>query len=349
MSRTTRLVLAACAAALTVGTAAGRQTSTWNGLGSGPYDWSLAANWNPLGVPGATTIPVVFTDTSAGTVNVSSTVDMAQSLTFTNTTTSYNITSSSGIPLMLGNAITVNGALTGNDQINLASITTGSLLYVGGDTLTITNNTPSGGVLVIGPNTVIGTSGSGGVVFGGLGAVFFSGAFATNGGSPNNQVVGNITKAGPGLFDYSGSGANLGSGSNLVLNGGVLELDYTENTPTTKTTGQLDLEGGTLSMLSNASTPVTQSITGGTLVSAGHTDVKGAGIGTITLNAGTITHSVGGTVDFTPVVGIAGVQHPDLLDQHQWSTRHRPRVRHHRRRFRLGHGLRRRRRPIGRL
>jgi autotransporter-associated beta strand protein len=265
------------------------QTSTWNGFG-GTTDWNTPGNWSPVGVPNSPTTSVLFTDTSAGTVNISASV-MAQSLTFTQSSATYNLTSSAGQTLTVG-LIVLNGGPSAITDINLANIAAGSLLFPGGTSLTIANNTPNGGSLVIGPNTVIGTPGGGGVIFGGPGATFLSGSFAV---SPNN-VVGGLTKTGPGLLDYSGSGASLAG--TVTLNGGTLNLDYSGGTATKFTAG-LALDGGLLLFTSNPGPPVTQSATA-TTVAAGHTDVRGSGIGTVTFNAAVISHSLGGTVDFTP-------------------------------------------------
>jgi fibronectin-binding autotransporter adhesin len=292
MARIIRIGSAVIAAVAAITAAASGQT--WSGGGT---DWNTAADWNPATVPNSTTAVVNFTDTGAGTVNVSSSVSTL-SLTFNNPTTNYNLTSSAGQTLAVVSTITMNGGANSIDQINLANVSTGSLLFGAGGSsasLTVSNNSTNGGSLVIGPNTVIGNPGTGGVIFSGPGSTFFSGSFATSSGG--NQVDGGLTKTGPGSLDYSGSGANLGG--NMTLSGGTLELDYFSSTAS-KTSGQLLLDGGSLSLLSNPSTPVIQMIPGGTVVNAGHTSIVGAGAGTITLAAGAITHSVGGTVDITP-------------------------------------------------
>jgi fibronectin-binding autotransporter adhesin len=287
MACTIRLVsIVAVMAALAAGMATAQDT--WNGSST---DWNTPGNWNPFGVPNATNVAVTFTDISAGTVNISSTVSV-QSLSFNNPTSSYNLTSSANLTLTVTSAITMNAGPSSIDQINLASISTGSLVFPSGNSLPIANNTTNGGSLVIGPNTVIGTPGSGGVIFGGFASTFLSGSFAA---SPNN-VVGGLTKNGPGLLDYSGSGANLGG--NLTLNGGTLNLDYNPNTAS-KLSGFITLDGGVLLFTSHPVTTVAQTVLG-TSVAAGQTDVRGGGIGTVTFNAAGITHTTGGTVDFVP-------------------------------------------------
>ena len=54
-----------------------------------------------------------------------------------------------------------------------------------------------------------------------------------------------------------------------------------------------------LGLVPNSGTPLTQTIPGGTVVNSGHTDIHAVGAGTITLSAGAIARSVGGTADFT--------------------------------------------------
>jgi autotransporter-associated beta strand protein len=280
----------------------GQLTSTWNGLNAGPWDWNAPGNWNPLGVPNAFTVAAVFTDTSAGTVNISSSIQIG-SITFNNPTTSYNLTSSASQTMTLpvsGTIVMNGGGASSVDTINLASLSTGNLIWGSSGNsspLTFTNTSVNGGELVVGATTVIGTPGLGGVVFGGAGETAIAGSFASGG----NAVVGGLTKTGPGFMIFAGSGANLGG--NVTVNGGTLQFSYLSDTSSkmiTTGTEQLILGGGAFQLRPNSSTPVTQTIPGGTVVSAGHTDVNGFGLGTVTLSAGTISHNVGGTVDFTP-------------------------------------------------
>ena len=72
---------------------------------------------------------------------------------------------------------------------------------------------------------------------------------------------------------------------------------------------RLTLAGGVLSLTANTSTAITQTISAGTNISQGHTDVGPVFTGfpeTITLNAGGISRTAFGTVDFT--VGTSGSQ-----------------------------------------
>jgi autotransporter-associated beta strand protein len=106
-----------------------------------------------------------------------------------------------------------------------------------------------------------------------------------------------LVKAGNGTLDIAGDGNGFQGG--MTLNGGTIQLDYSLSTTAKLAGGVLTLGGGTLQLIANSGTPVTQAVAGGTVVATGHTDVKASGTGTITLNAGAITQTIGGTVDFT--------------------------------------------------
>ena len=259
---------------------------TWIGPGT---DWNTAANWFPAVVPNSPTANASFTGTALGTVNISASVQ-AQSLSFTNPTGNYTLTSSASQTLSgLTSIVVGSGVTSGVRTINLANVATGSLLY--GATFTVNNqSTALGTTLVIGTNTVIGAPAHGGLTFTGVGVTQLSGSFAST-----NTVTGGLTKSGPGTLIFSGSGANLSGG--LTVTGGTLELDYSGNPPTSKLgLGGLTLGGGLLSLVANTTTPFTQTVAGMT-VNAGHTDVvaRSAGGGTLTLAAGAISRSTGGT------------------------------------------------------
>ncbi len=282
------------------------RAQTWNNFTGPSFDWNTAANWTPATVPNSATANVIFPDVPTGQngqigfVNISASVS-AQSLSFTNTMGSYQIVSNTGSTLSNVQTITIAPGVTGIQVIDLTSVAIGSLLFPNGTNLTITNNIPNqsalAGGLDIGPGTVIGTPGSGGVIFTGPGAMQFGGSFASA-GTPNNEVDGGLAKIGPGYLDYSGTGATLSGG--ITLSGGTLVLDYIQYTTTKLNGGGLYLYGGVLSFSPNGSSPFTQTIPAGTFVNAGQTDVRCPYQGTVTLAAGAITHSVGGTVDFAP-------------------------------------------------
>jgi autotransporter-associated beta strand protein len=291
MSRTTLFAAAVVATAISAQPGTGQ---TWTGAVN--TDWNTAGNWNPATVPNSATAAVSFGDVGVGTVNISSSVQ-AQSLAFSSTSGFYTLTSNPGVTLSGVTAITVSAV--GAPNIDLAPISTGSLLYPNVPSLTLTNT--GTGFLEIGPNTVIGTPGSGGVIVNGPGGTYIYGSFAAN---PNN-VIGGLTHNGPGTLDFAGDGTNLTGvgGRGLMLNGGTLNLDYAGNVNTKLAGGTLTLGGGLLEVTANGSQVVTQTITGGTVVAAGHTDVQpnffGAGMG-VTLAAGAITRNLAGTLDFTP-------------------------------------------------
>src|SRR5438105_7395137 len=125
---------------------------TWT-KGAGTTTWNTATNWNPATIQNLSTAVVNFTNTGAGTVNIISSV-ASGSLNFSNSTGSYDITSTTAVSLQFLSAINLTAAVTTQQRIDLANISTGSLLYTG--TLTITNSSTAGGTLVIGTTTVIG-------------------------------------------------------------------------------------------------------------------------------------------------------------------------------------------------
>jgi hypothetical protein len=90
----------------------------------------------------------------------------------------YSLSSNAGVSLTGVNAITVSSGTNGTAIINLANIGTGSLLFPSAQSLTITNDGSGLLPLAIGPNTVIGSPGLGGVVFAGSGTTTFNGSFA---------------------------------------------------------------------------------------------------------------------------------------------------------------------------
>ena len=296
------LLRLALPAALVLAAAAPARGQTWTGNGSG--SWNDAADWSPAAVPNSPTATVNFP--GFGPAFISSSVQ-AQSLTFSNPTGAFSLVTTASQTLSSLTAINMTAGVTGTDNINLANVSTGNLLFAAGNNLTITNNSTAGGMLNIGQaspiNTVIGTPGSGGVIFAGPGTTAFYGSFAVTGG---NEVIGGLTKTGPGELSYAGDGSNLNGG--LTLNGGTMTLNYYSPpspyppaSPNTKlATGVLTLDGGILTLFPTQGTTFTQTIPGGTVVNAGHTDVNVIPTGTITLAAGAITHNVGGTVDFSP-------------------------------------------------
>ena len=131
---------------------------TWVG---GPFnDWNTGSNWSTGVVPNNVFAIANFTGNTPLNPNISASV-VTRSLVFSNPTGSYTLTSSAGKSLSALSSITVGAGVTGVETINLANISTGSLLFPDGSDLTITNNsTASGTTLVIGPNTVIGTAGN---------------------------------------------------------------------------------------------------------------------------------------------------------------------------------------------
>jgi autotransporter-associated beta strand protein len=272
---TRNLVAFGAAIALFAGPACGQ---TWTGAAN-DGNWNNATNWNPATIPNSTTADAVFGDTGVGSISLSSSVS-DRSLTFNNSSGGYTLTSAAATMSNLS-SITVGPAVSGNDTINLANVSTGSLLLSG--TLTITNNSASSATsLTIGPNTVIGNPLSGGIVVTGPGTTAFLGSF----GSGSNFINGGLTKSGPGTLSMYGDGTNLRGG--LDLAGGYLQLNFTSNTAAKLLAGPLVSTGGTLMIVPNASTGVTQNFT------------------TTTLNAGDTEYNVNGS-GMLPSLGLAGV------------------------------------------
>ena len=292
--------LAPILAAMTLALAAGTQAHAQTWIGGSTTNWNTASNRSPATVPNSFTAAVSFTNTGAGTVNISSSV-AAGGLTFNQSAGAYILTSSAGQTLST-EGILVTG-LAAVDTINLATVANGSLLLTdvpAGFTNpagppSITNaSTVAGSVLVIGPNTVIGdTSHDFPISVGGPQNIQISGSFAVNAGA---QVLAGMAKTGTGTLTISGNGSLLFGG--LSLAGGSLVLDYSTNTATKLGSGPLTLGGGVLSLNVNTSTAVTQTITGNTIITGGHTDVGANGNGTMTLAAGALPRTGFGTVDF---------------------------------------------------
>jgi autotransporter-associated beta strand protein len=261
-------------------------------------DWNTAGNWSPATVPNSPTATVTFGfGASNNQPNISASVQ-AQSLSFQIQSGGYTLTSSASPPQTLSSltAINVGSSVTGTQAINLASLATGSLLFASGGPLTINNaSTSTATTLVIGPNTVIGTPGAGGVVVNGVGTTRISGSFASN----TNVVNGGVAMSGLGKLILSGDGSALGGG--LTLNAGTLQLDYSANTASKLGGGALTLNAGILSAVANTTTAVTQTIPGGTVIAQNQSDIIGssAGGGTLTLALGAITRSGLGTVDIS--------------------------------------------------
>jgi autotransporter-associated beta strand protein len=270
---------------------------TWNPANTA--GWNSGFNWAPfgIGVPNSPNATVTFGNTTVAglSVSISSSVQ-AQSLTFSNTTGGYTLTSTPNQTLSALSGINVDAAVTGLQTINLANVSTGSLLFPAGSNLTVANNsTASAATLVIGPNTVIGTPGSGAVTVTGSGVTTISGSFAPG----LSQVVGGLSTAGTGSLFVSGNGANLFGGTSL--NSGFLYWDYRTNTASKLGGGDLVLADGAFSLLPNAVTAVTQTVpSGNTIVSTGDTLLlagSAASHANITLSLGTLTRVTTGTVD----------------------------------------------------
>src|SRR5262245_48627265 len=85
---------AALAVALALPPPAAAQSFTWT-KAAGTTTWNTGVNWNPTGPPNSAAADVIFTDTGAGTVTITSSV-LAHSLTFNTSNGAYTLTSAAG-------------------------------------------------------------------------------------------------------------------------------------------------------------------------------------------------------------------------------------------------------------
>jgi autotransporter-associated beta strand protein len=241
------------------------------------------------------------------------------------TATAYGTVFSTGVST--GSRVTLAGTIN-SIYLNTSIRFTGSTANTSGFNLTNPNNAIFGnislfqGYLGITSDSCLGnasnnlildtlSSTAGGLEFLNTGVVvnhpviFNSTSRIVSDGSDINVVAGNLSstssssffvKAGTGTLTVSGSNSQLTGG--MSLNGGTLILDYSSSATSKLGGGALILGGGVFALNANPGTPFTQTIAGGTFVNPGHTDVQARNSGTITLGAGSITHNLGGTVDF---------------------------------------------------
>jgi fibronectin-binding autotransporter adhesin len=266
-------------------TAAQAQTKTWQGgAENDTTNWNNAVNWDPDGVPTASDT-VVLTNNfgSAVIINAPAT---AQALQF-NSGSAFTLFGQQAGTLTGVRSITTSPNTTGRQSINLPQDAGGSLLFPAGD-LTITNNAAATAatnpLLVFESTTVIGTPGSGALVFDGTGTTAFNGSTAVP--STLNHIVGGITKNGTGTLVFGGNGTSLTGG--LKINRGTVRLDFSANSAA-KFNGTFFSTAGELQLIRHASTAINQS-TSGTTLTSGHTniDVSGDGSGAVTLGLGII-------------------------------------------------------------
>ncbi|HEY1379353.1 MAG TPA: hypothetical protein VGF55_21295, partial [Gemmataceae bacterium] len=285
----TRLVVPAAVLALLTTAGAPAAAQTWTGAALNG-SWTTAGNWNPSGVPNSAAADVTFGSAGVGTVNIASPIQV-NSVTFADVGTG-NFTLLGGT--LTTTAITVTGNSTGVQTVNLSAIGTGSLLFPSGVGLTLTNN--ADGSLVLGPNTVIGTPGGGGVIVNGTGGpTTISGSFA--GGS--NNVISGVTKNALGDLTLSGNNANL-TGPTTV-NSGQLVADYSATAGRKLPTGALTLTGSVLSLLASGTSSANETVAGVTVGSGASTVSLASSVGSpqpLSLSLGpSINRTGGGTLD----------------------------------------------------
>jgi autotransporter-associated beta strand protein len=206
---------------LVLGIASPTPAQSW--IGNFDQSWNHGFNWDGFNIPNSATAAAALGNATGYAVNIDASVQV-QSLTFSNTVpVGYTLTSSLGQTLSGLTNITVSAGVTSTDVINLASApANGSLLYPIGFSLTITNNAAatSAPTLVIGPNTVIGSPGNGGIVVSGTGFTRISGSYAQ---SSMAVPFGAMTMNGPGRLELTGDATNRSYG--LQVNGGTLAFN----------------------------------------------------------------------------------------------------------------------------
>jgi T5SS/PEP-CTERM-associated repeat protein len=296
-------------AALVLAAATPARGQTWTGSTS--TNWNTAANWSPATVPNSATAAVNFTNVGIGTVNIASSVQ-TQSLTFNNTSGNYDITSGVAVTLSGVTSINVGSGVVTTDSINLTTGGGGGLQYPSTSSLTITNNAAYGAspTLVIGPLTIIYTTGNGAITVAGTGYTQITGSLGNG-----SQVISGLTMSGSGQLDLdlaraSSLGTLSASAGSLTVGSGTLTL--------TSANGDHLGVGGT--------TPATLTISGGAAINCTgtggyavidgpvNTGVAVTGSGSLlhtsdtlyvgNYNTGMLTVQNGGTVT-TPILDMA--------------------------------------------
>ncbi|MEI6072621.1 MAG: autotransporter-associated beta strand repeat-containing protein, partial [Verrucomicrobiae bacterium] len=184
-----------------------------------------------------------------------------------------NITVGAETLALNGTGIASNGALRNisGDNIWQGTVTLGSAARINSDSGSLTFNTAA--------NSITGTQN---LTLGGAGNGTIAGTITTS--------TGTLTKDGAGTWTLSGANTYTGT---TTISGGTLDLGGgTANGSLASTV--LSLGGGTLAYTRTGGT--TQNFTGNTTINAGASSVTAAAGDT--LNLGTITRNIGGTVDF---------------------------------------------------
>jgi fibronectin-binding autotransporter adhesin len=216
-------------------------------------------------------------------------------------------TSDATAPVTIGGANTLTIGVNGVTLNSPASDTISANVALGA-AQTWSNNSPSATTLTVSGQI----SGSTALTLRGTGSTTSpSGSFVFTG---NNTYSGaltllnantSLTLSGNGRL-ASVSGINLGGGAGLTLdNGTVAATRLTGTMPVTST-------GGTLSLLGNASSVVSDSI-GALTVGSGATNINVTSAGqTTTLTINGLSRTVGGTINFSPTSGTAVIAAPSL-------------------------------------
>ncbi len=278
------------------------------GSGGNANDWGRAQNWNPSGVPTATTA-VQFDDTanvSNLAPSIAATPQAVGSIAFANgTTNAYNISGTATLTAGSATAAGITNSSATNQTFSVSTLAlgfdqtwevanTGNLIFsgavsLGTNALTLTGSTAGAGSVsgAIGGSGNITKTGSGTWTFSGTNS--YSGITTVNAGTLSVATIGN-----------GGVAGNLGqatsAATNLVLGGGTLQ--YTGVTASTNraftltdaTTSTIDVQSGSANLtISGAGAATTGALT---KVGTGTLTLSGANAftGLTTVSAGTLAY-----------------------------------------------------------
>lgn len=278
----------------------GDNGSVWNtNTGTFASNWSsqLTANIDPGSIPGAGD-DVFFYGLGAPSGPINTTLGQnfsIRSLTYLgNNTDAVSIDGSGVNTLTIGaGGISMFGAPLSNNQISANVIVGANQTWL---------NNVTGGTLTV-SGVVSGTSA---LTTAGAGQIALSNA---------NTLSGDLILASAGnAVTFAGANASALNLASLTINGGaILNLDSSNQNHATQNRLRDNMTvtsaGGTFNLLGNGSAATTETV--GTLqVNSGHTqiNVTGAGGSAITFGSAAISslsHGVGGTINFNPASGTA--------------------------------------------
>ncbi len=281
-------------------------TITWTNTSGG--NWSVAANWSPNHVPGAT-IHAFITNSGTYTVTLDASVTVA----------SLTLGGPSGTQSLVANAntLTLNGASTvgSNGSFNLGG---GTLSGSGSLTVNGPFNWSSGTINNTGGVRLYGTSSLSGV---GDGAMKLSGLLInagtlTWGGSGNNLYnSGTLTNLASGTITISAD-VSTAYGSGTIGNAGLLRKTGTTGTTTLNValvnSGDVQVQSGTLDLTGGGSASGTFEVSANATLQFDDNYTLGSpssvtGAGTVLMSSGNLTVNTPVTMAVTNLILSGGI------------------------------------------